>query len=71
MYNTVISYFDMTNALDPNYINRPIDERIAKAQSTLDKAVASDIVEFDIGLAVFIIADYYRVDRNFNTTDNK
>jgi len=71
MYTYTTTYFEMTNSLNPQYVDLPEQERVAKAQSELDKAVSADIVEFDLDTAIFIISQYYRVDRDTLTTDRK
>lgn len=69
MYTYTITYFELTNALDPEYVNKPLEDRLAKAYLELGKAARADIVEFDLNTAIFIISQYYRVDRDLFPTD--
>lgn len=71
MYTYTTTYFEMTNALDPEYVNKPLEDRLAKAYLELGKAARADIVEFDLDTAIFIISQYYRVDRDLFPTDKK
>ena len=71
MYTYTTTYFEMTNALDPEYVNKPLEIRIAKATLELDKAVNADIVEFDLDTAIWIISQYYRINHHLQSTDKK